>query len=310
MRAWVPYTSVEEAYARVGRHEGVELTMLDDPRGLEATANEVELVALPNFTAIQVWGELERLDKPALRVVQLGSAGYEHMLGLVREGVSIANAAGVHDAGTAELAVALALANLRGLDTFARQQQTHTWSPSFGTSLADKRILIFGYGHIGAAVERRVAGFDPADVVRVARSARTEPVPVHAAGDLPDLLPEADVVFITAPATHDTVGAFNARTLSLLHDGALVVNVGRGKIMDTDAVIAEAGRLRFALDVVEPEPLPSDSALWDAPGVTIAPHVGGANDSAPVRYDRLIARQLAHLAAGERFDNIVWGPLS
>ncbi|HSN11029.1 MAG TPA: NAD(P)-dependent oxidoreductase [Propionibacteriaceae bacterium] len=309
MRAWVPYTSLEEAYARVGRHEGVELTTLDDSAGLAATAPEVELVALPNFTATQVWGELERLDKPALRVVQLGSAGYEHMLGLVPDAVSIANAAGVHDAGTAELAVALALANLRGLDTFARQQQTHTWKHSFGTSLADKRVLIYGYGHIGAAVERRVTGFDPAEVVRVARSARTEPV-VHAAGDLPDLLPEADVVFITAPATHDTVGAFDARTLSLLHDGALVVNVGRGKIMDTDAVIAEAGRLRFALDVVEPEPLPADSPLWDAPGVTIAPHVGGANDSAPVRYDRLIARQLAHLAAGERFENIVWGPLA
>ncbi len=309
MRAWVPYTSLEEAYARVGRHEGVDLTVLDDVRGLEASADEVELVALPNFTATQIWGDLERLDKPALRVVQLGSAGYEHMLGLVREGVSIANAAGVHDAGTAELAVALALANLRGLDTFARQQQTHTWSPFFGTSLADKRVLIYGYGHIGAAVERRVAGFDPAEVVRVARSARTEPV-VHPAADLHDLLPVADVVFITAPATHDTIGAFDARTLSFLHDGALVVNVGRGRIMDTDAVVAEAGRLRFALDVVEPEPLPADSPLWDAPGVTIAPHVGGANDSAPVRYDRLIARQLAHLAAGERFDNIVWGPLS
>ena len=203
----------------------------------------------------------------------------------------------------------MALANLRGLDTFARQQQTHTWRPSFGTSLADKRVLIYGYGHIGAAVERRVAGFDPAGVVRVARSARTDPV-VHPAAHLHDLLPEADVVFITAPATHETIGAFDARTLSLLHDGALVVNVGRGRIMDTDAVVAEAGRLRFALDVVEPEPLPADSTLWDAPGVTIAPHVGGANDSAPVRYDRLIARQLAHLAAGERFDNIVWGPLS
>jgi len=306
MRAWVPYDSLAEAEARVGHHDGVELTLLSDADGLAATAAEVVYIALPNFTAMRVWQDLRHLDLPALRVVQLGSAGYEGMPDLVPDGVSIANAAGVHDAGTAELAVALALANLRGLDTYARLQQAHTWAPGFGRSLADRNVLIYGYGRIGAAVERRVAGFEPASVVRVARSARTEPE-VHAAADLPALLPSADVVFITAPATPGTLGTFDAATLALLPDGALVVNVGRGKIMDTAAMVAEVGRLRFALDVVDPEPLPSDSPLWDAPGVTIAPHVGGANDSAPVRYDRLIERQLSHLAAGESFDNIVWG---
>jgi phosphoglycerate dehydrogenase-like enzyme len=309
MRAWLPYDSLEAAEARVGRHDGVEITLLNDRAGLVATAGEVVFVAVPNYEAVRVWDELQDLDKPALQVVQLGSAGYEHMLDLVGDSVSIANAAGVHDAGTAELAVALALVNLRGLDTYARLQQTHTWSPSIGHSLADRNVLIYGYGHIGAAVERRVAGFEVASVVRVARSARTEPE-VHAAADLPGLLPGVDVVFITAPATPDTVGAFDAATLSLLPDGALVVNVGRGRIMETDAILAEAGRLRFALDVMEPEPLPADSPLWDAPGVTIAPHIGGANDSVPVRYDRLIATQLSHLAAGEHYDNIVWGPLS
>jgi phosphoglycerate dehydrogenase-like enzyme len=309
MRAWVPYGSLDEAEARIGHHDGVELTLLDDADGVASTAGEVAYVALPNFTAMRVWKELKRLDKPALQVVQLGSAGYEGMPALVPEGVSIANAAGVHDAGTAELAVALALENLRGLDSYARLQQTHTWAPGFGRSLADRNVLIYGYGRIGAAVERRVAGFDPESVVRVARSARTKPE-VRAAADLHALLPAADVVFITAPATPDTEGVFDAATLALLPDGALVVNVGRGKIMDTAAIVGEVGRLRFALDVVDPEPLPADSPLWDAPNVTIAPHVGGANDSAPVRYDRLIERQLRHLAAGESFDNIVWGPLT
>jgi phosphoglycerate dehydrogenase-like enzyme len=309
VRAWLPYQTVAEAEARVGRHEGVEITTLSDRQALAATAGEVAFVALPNYEAVRVWTDLQGLDKPSLEVVQLGSAGYEHMLGIVDGTVSIANAAGVHDAGTAELGVALALANLRGLDTYARLQRDHTWSPGIGRSLADRNVLIYGYGRIGAAVERRVAGFDPASVVRVARSARTDPE-VHAAADLEDLLPGADVVFITAPATHDTIGAFNAHVLSLLPDGALVVNVGRGLIMETDAILAEAGRLRFALDVMEPEPLSPDSPLWDAPGVTIAPHVGGANDSAPVRYDRLIERQLSHLAAGERYENIVWGPLA
>jgi phosphoglycerate dehydrogenase-like enzyme len=306
MRAWVPYASLAEAEARIGHHDGVELTLLDDSEGLRATAAEVSYIALPNFTAMRVWGELKHISTPALKVVQLGSAGYEGMPELVADGVSIANAAGVHDAGTAELAVALALENLRGLDTYARLQQTHTWSPGFGRSLADRNVLIFGYGRIGSAVERRVAGFDPASVVRVARSARTDPE-VHAVADLAALLPGADVVFITAPATPDTEGAFDAAALALLPDGALVVNVGRGMIMDTAAIVGEVGRLRFALDVVDPEPLPVESPLWEAPGVTIAPHVGGANDSAPVRYDRLIARQLSHLAAGESFENIVWG---
>ena len=306
MRAWVPYESLAEAESRIGRHEGVELTLLKDAEGLAATAGEVAYIALPNFTAMRVWEGVRRLDMPALRVVQLGSAGYEGMPALVGDGVSIANAAGVHDAGTAELAVALALSNLRGLDTYARLQQAHTWAPGFGRSLADRDVLIFGYGRIGAAVERRVAGFDPASVVRVARSARTEPL-VHAVADLPGLLPGADVVFITAPATPETTGVFDAAALALLPDGALVVNVGRGAIAVTSAMVAEIGRLRFALDVVDPEPLPPESPLWEAPGVTIAPHVGGANDSAPVRYDRLIRRQLGHLAAGESFDNIVWG---
>lgn len=306
MRAWVPYGSLDEAEARVGHHDSVELTLLNDPDGLAASAAEVVYIALPNFTAMSVWQELQHIDKPALKVVQLGSAGYEGMPALVGNSVAIANAAGVHDAGTAELAVALALENLRGLDTYARLQQTHTWAPGFGRSLADRNVLIYGYGRIGSAVERRVAGFDPASLVRVARSARTDPE-VHAATDLHALLPAADVVFITAPATPDTEGTFDATALSLLPDGALVVNVGRGKIMDTDAIVAEVGRLRFALDVVDPEPLPAESPLWDAPNVTIAPHVGGANDSAPVRYDRLIERQLSHLAAGESFENIVWG---
>ncbi len=309
MRVWLPYASVAEAEARVGHHEGIEVTALDDADGLDETAQDVAYIALPNFTAMRVWKELQRFDLPALRVVQLGSAGYEGMPALVGDGVSIANAAGVHDAGTAEMAVALALANLRGLDTYARLQQTHTWAPGFGRSLADRHVLIFGYGRIGAAVERRVAGFDPAAVVRVARSARTEPV-VHAAADLHALLPDAEVVFITAPSTPDTVGTFDAAALALLPDGALVVNVGRGPIMVTDAIVAEAGRLRFALDVVDPEPLPAESPLWDAASVTIAPHVGGANDSAPVRYARLIGAQLSHLVAGEPYENIVWGPLA
>ncbi len=309
MRVWLPYATVAEAEARVGRRDAVDITVLEDADELAATAGEVVFAAVPNYAALEVWARLATYSLPKLQVVQLGSAGYEHMVGVVPDSVSIANAAGVHDAGTAELAVALALVSLRGLDTYARQQTTHTWASSIGRSLADRRVLIYGYGRIGAAVERRVSGFEPASIVRLARSARPEPQ-VHSADELASLLPDVDVVFITAPATPDTVHAFDAAALALLPDGALVVNAGRGKIIDTDAMAAEAGRLHFALDVVDPEPLPADHPLWEAPGMTIVPHVGGANDSVPVRYDRLISAQLDRLAAGEPFTNLVWGPLA
>jgi len=231
---------------------------------------------LPNAGGPDAWAALSQQELPRLRAVQLGSAGYDHMTAAMPPGVRLCNAAGVHDAGTAELALALALANLRGLDVYARDQAAHRWQGFFAPSLADRRALIFGYGRIGAAVERRLAPFEPASVVRVARRPRSEPE-VHPVSELLDLLAGADLVFITAPATPDTTGAIDAAALAALPDGALVVNVGRGTVIDTDAMVAEAGRLRFALDVTDPEPLPADHPLWDAPNVTIAPHVGEAD---------------------------------
>ncbi len=310
MRAWLPYDSLEAAEERVGRHDGVQITLLNDRAGLVATAGEVVFVAVPNYEAVRVWEELQDLGKPALQVVQLGSAGYEHMLGLVGDSVSIANAAGVHDAGTAEFAVALALVNLRGLDTYARLQQTHTWSPSIGHSLADRNVLIYGYGHIGAAVERRVAGFDPASVVRVARSARTEPE-VHAANDLHSLLPGADVVFITAPATPPIRSA--PSTQQRCHCCPTVrwssTSAGAGSWTRPRSSPRRDGSGSPSTSW-SPSRCPPTAPCGTRP-VSRSPRTsGGANDSVPVRYDRLIATQLSHLAAGERYDNIVWGPLS
>jgi phosphoglycerate dehydrogenase-like enzyme len=172
--------------------------------------------------------------------------------------VTLCNAAGLHDTSTAELAVALALASGRHLDQFARNQISGTWDQRFGRSLADQRVLIAGYGHIGAAIEARLQGFEVASVTRVSRRGRTGPPPVHPIGDLPTLLPEVDVVFVTAPHTPETEGMFGARELGLLPDGALLVNVARGKLVDTAALLAElsAGRITAALDVSDPEPAP------------------------------------------------------
>lgn len=304
--AWLPYESLAAAAGAVGDVEGVEIEVYGASLPLPDGPDRVELVVLPNQGGPAAWEALRGRDMPKLRAIQLGSAGYDHMVAVTPPGVQLINAAGVHDAGTAEIALALALANLRRLDVYARQQADHLWQGSFSPSLADRRVMIFGYGRIGAAVEARLAPFEPASVVRVARSARLQPQ-VHSAADLTALLPGVDVVFITSPATPETTGVFDAAMLAELPDGALVVNVGRGVVVDTGAMLAEAGRLRFALDVTDPEPLPVDHPLWDAPGVTIVPHVGGNCAAFAPRMARLVRQQLQRLAAAEPFLNVVHG---
>lgn len=304
--AWLPFESAEAARAAVGDVAGVEVGVYSPGGPLPEGADRVEFVVLPNAGGPDAWAALSQQELPRLRAVQLGSAGYDHMTAAMPPGVRLCNAAGVHDAGTAELALALALANLRGLDVYARDQAAHRWQGFFAPSLADRRALIFGYGRIGAAVERRLAPFEPASVVRVARRPRSEPE-VHPVSELLELLAGADLVFITAPATPDTTGAIDAAALAALPDGALVVNVGRGTVIDTDAMVAEAGRLRFALDVTDPEPLPADHPLWDAPNVTIAPHVGGHCSAYHPRMSRLVREQLVRLGQGQPFLNVVHG---
>ena len=223
------------------------------------------------------------------------------------DGVTLCNAAGVHDASTAELAIALTLASGRRLDTFARDMASGRWGFEFGSALADKRVLIIGYGNIGAAIERRLAGFEVASVTRVARRRRTGDVEVHPTTELDTLLPDADVAIVIAPHTPETEGMIGAEQLRLLPDQALLVNVARGRLVDTDALLAEVstGRIRAALDVVEPEPLPPDHPLWHAPGVLISPHVGGASSAFFPRADRLIAAQLKRFAHGQPLENTI-----
>jgi phosphoglycerate dehydrogenase-like enzyme len=305
--AWVPYADRAEAERRLGRiPDGLELDFYRaDGDGLPDTIGEVAFYVLPYMKGTSVLDKVSGM--PRLEVVQTLTAGYEEFLPLVPDSVTLCNAAGLHDASTAELAVALALASGRRLDLFARNQVAGTWDHRPGRSLADQRVLIVGYGHIGAAIEARLQGYEVASVTRVSRRGRPGPPPVHPYGDLPGLLPEADVVFVAAPHTPQTEGMFGPRELGLLPDGALLVNVARGKLVDTAALLAEvsAGRITAALDVTDPEPLPAGHPLWRAPGVLISPHVGGASSAFAPRADRLIAGQLARFAAGQPLANIV-----
>ncbi|MFG2136178.1 2-hydroxyacid dehydrogenase [Streptomyces sp. NPDC048650] len=246
-----------------------------------------------------------------VEAVQTLTAGIEHMLpGLssMPSGVELCNARGLHDASTAELALTLTLAALRDIPGFVRGQDAEEWRAGFQPALADRSVLIVGYGSIGSAIEDRLTPFECARVTRLARTARdTVRGPVHPLSELSALLPDADVVILATPLTEETRGLVGRDFLARMKDGALLVNVARGAIVDTAALLAESasGRLRAALDVTDPEPLPAGHPLWHAPGVLITPHVGGPSSAFLPRAKRLLRDQLTLFAAGEPLRNVV-----
>jgi phosphoglycerate dehydrogenase-like enzyme len=238
-------------------------------------------------------------------VVQTLTAGVDNLRGVVPQGVVLCNGRGIHEASTAELALTLTLASLRGIPEFVRAQEAGEWRPERRESLADKQVLIVGHGRIGAAIEERVATFE-AHVVRVARRARPG---VHPVEDLPALLPDADVVILAVPGTPETAHLVDEAFLARMKPGALLVSVARGSVVDHDALAAALrdGRVRAALDVTDPEPLPDAHPLWSAPNLLITPHVGGNSTAMWPRAYRVVREQLERYAAGEPLANQVTG---
>jgi phosphoglycerate dehydrogenase-like enzyme len=241
------------------------------------------------------------------KLVQVQSIGYDGLADLLPAGITLANAATVHEASTAELTVGLILASQRGIPDFVRAERTGEWLQSQRPSLADRRVLLIGYGGVGAAIEERLLPFE-VEVTRVASSAREdERGPIHGIDELPGLLPHAEIVIVVVPLTDDTRGLIGDDFLATLPDDALVVNVARGPVADTDALVehATSGRIRLALDVTDPEPLPADHPLWSLPNVLVSPHIGGATSAMLPRMARLLRRQIEHLLADEEPENIV-----
>jgi phosphoglycerate dehydrogenase-like enzyme len=244
-------------------------------------------------------------ELPKLRVVQVLSAGVDFIVGNIPPGVLLCDARGVHGGSTAEWAMAALLASLREIARFVLAAQEHRWDQDSTDELAGKRVLVVGSGDLGAQMARRLRAFD-AEPTMVARTAREG---VRAVAELPELLPHADVVVLVVPLTSETKHMVDAEFLAAMPDGSLLVNAARGPIVDTGALLTElqSHRIFAALDVTDPEPLPPEHPLWDAPNLLLTPHVAGSVRGFPRRAYALAREQILRFAAGEPLINVVEG---
>jgi len=261
-----------------------------------------------------------------VRVVQATLAGVDALLKLLPQDVTLCDARGVHNISTSEWTVAAILASLKYFPFYGEVQREGIWSlrreaesrylamhpgakhlyPAvLCEELHGKRVLIVGYGAIGSAIEDRLRPFGVA-ITRVARSARDG---VFGVEELPELLPSADIVVLIVPFTSQTRGMMGAKELALLKPGALLVNAARGPVVDTDALLAalHAGRIRAAIDVTDPEPLPDGHPLWSAPNLLITPHVAGSTPMFMTRAMAFAATQVGRYLRGEPLENVVSG---
>ncbi|MFD5224286.1 2-hydroxyacid dehydrogenase [Microbacterium sp. NPDC058342] len=287
--------------------DGVDLRVWD--MRSPAPASHIDIVVPPYVGAN---GTLAALEGIEVGLVQSQSIGYDGIEKLLPGGMPFANAASVHETSTAELAVGLMIAAQRQLPRFVHAQERGEWAPVFAESLADRRVLLVGFGGVGKAIARRLVPFE-VELTAVARSARTERVDgvgelaVHAIDELPALLPNAEIVALSLPGSAETQHVFDAEMLGHMAPGALLVNVGRGSLVDESALLPalQEGRIRAASDVFEQEPLPDGHPLWTAPNLLIAPHGGGASTAMNPRMARLVRTQIERMLAGEPPLNVV-----
>ena len=277
--------------------------VVDPTQHVPDSVGDVAFYVPPYMMSGAVGDVLPRMT--SLEVVQTLSAGVDNVRSRVPAGVTLCNGRGIHDTSTAELTLALVLASLRGIPDFVRAQGRHSWETGWRPALADKKVLLIGYGAIGEAIEARLLPFE-VEVVKVARTARDG---VHAMEDLPALVPDADVVILIVPLTDLTRCLVDADFLASMKDDALLVNMARGAVVDADALVAAlgTGRIHAAIDVADVEPMPADHPLWDAPNLLVSPHVGGASSAMWPRAHRLVRDQLHRYAAGEPLVNIMVG---
>ena len=295
----VPDEAGEAALAGI---EGLEVVRYGDDGPLPA-ADRAEVLVPGFLMAADPAPYLAQL--PKLRLIQLLSAGAEHWIGRVPDTVLLSVARGAHGASTAEWALATLLAVYRDLLRFERERVARTWVRTPTETLIDKKVLVIGAGDLGTQLKRRLDACD-AHTTLVGSRARDG---VHGIDEVHDLLPAHDAVVLMVPLTPATTNLVDAAFLSRMRDGAVLVNAARGKVVDTDALVAElqAGRLLAALDVTEPEPPPAGHPLWTAPGLLLTPHVAASVTGYEERSYAVVAAEIARFAAGERPHNLVHG---
>jgi|SRR5579862_1481824 len=315
---------------RVGVDESI------DPSLLVEFPDEAQLVRIPenpdrqyeiDFWVAAMPPRILRRQWPYLtgvKVIQAPWAGVDTLLGLFPPDVILCDGRGVHEIPTAEWAVAVILAMQKCLPFFMSMQSIGKWAqgqqaqqndaslptkikdpPAPIRDVAGTTILIVGYGSIGQAVEARLTPFWTR-FLRVARNPREGVVSVN---QLDDLLGQADTVLLTAPLTSETRGMIDARRIGKMKQGALLVNASRGALVDTKALLQalQAKRIRAALDVTDPEPLPPDHPLWKAPNLLLTPHVGGDSENFMARAFQLVREQVIRMVRGEALLNVVTG---
>lgn len=291
----------EEGVTALSEIDGVRAVLYrwGAPAPAEALKAEV-LVPGEHRPTEELWREL-----PNVKLVQLLSAGAEDWVGKVPDGILLSTCRGAHGGSTAEWVIAVLLAIYRGLDGFADGQRRKRWERRTTDTLQGKRVLVVGAGDLGGHLRRRLETFD----VRCTMVGATAREGIHGVDELPALLPEHDVTVLMVPLTPRTRGLADAAFLAAMPDGAILVNAARGPVVVTDALVAElsAGRLRAALDVTDPEPLPVGHPLWDMPGLLLTPHVGGAVSGVRQRSYAVVVRELTRYLGGELPRNLVHG---
>jgi phosphoglycerate dehydrogenase-like enzyme len=286
---------VPDGFPRGGLPGDVELLGWDAP-------GEGVTFAVPDGDA----GRERLAELPDLEVVQVLSAGVDWVTEFVPEHVTLCNAGDTRSPAVAQWVAAAILADLIGFRRAEEQRAAGSWEHWRPRELAGKRVVIVGYGSIGRAVERRLVPFG-VRIGRVARSARPGVEPVER---LADAVEGAYAVVVLAPLSESTRGLVGEEVIARMQEGALLVNAGRGPVVDTDALVAavRAGRIRAALDVTDPEPLPQDHVLWTLDDVFITPHNSGDTPEAELAAQALARAQVLRHRAGLRLDHVVSGP--
>jgi len=240
----------------------------------------------------------------SLKYFQVPNAGFEDAIEFTPKGSILCNARGVHDAATSELAIGLAIGVRRGLHDFVRAADRGQWEHKRYPSFNGSNIAIVGFGSIGQTLARALSGFD-LTVTGFSRSGGKDSLLMSS---LDGILPTFDFVFLTLPLNSDSHHLFNQKRLGLMKDGSVIINVARGSIIETEALVAElnAGRLFAGLDVTDPEPLPIGHKLWSAKNLLLSPHVGGDSDIFESRGKAFVEKQLQEIASGKEPSNIVF----